>query len=198
MDRVIEVVLDSRSTIKYDMAAARTQTEGELDLFHQTLTNGTSVEQTSGISSDSTVTEEFGFSNSLGISVGVSTEFKCGLPALAEGKVQVTVTGSYEHTWSTSNSRSKTWSFSTPLVVPPGTTMAVDVRATKSKIEVPYSTDVLVTYESGTKLRLPMEGIYTGSSTHSLMVTFKQVSPVPLAKVKPVTKKIEHATAEYS
>ncbi|MGH6900336.1 MAG: ETX/MTX2 family pore-forming toxin [Geminicoccaceae bacterium] len=198
MDRPKPPVLDSKSIIKYDMAAAKTQTEGELDLYHQTVKNGSSVEQTSEISGEATVTEEFGFSNSLGISVAVATEFKCGFPALAEGKVGVTVTGSYEHTWSRSESRSKTWSFSTPLVVPPGTTMAVDVKATKSEIEVPYSTDVLVEYESGTKLRVPMEGIYSGSSTHSLMVTFRQVSPVPLGKVKPVTKKIENATAEYS
>ena len=72
------------------------------------------------------------------------------------------------------------------------------MKATKSKIEVPYSTDVLVTYESGTKLRLPLEGIYAGISTHSLMVEYKQVSPVPLAKLRPVTKKIENATASYS
>ena len=76
-------VLDSKSIIKYDMAAAKTQTQGELDLYHQTVKNGSSVEQTSEISGEVTVTEEFGFSNSLGVSVGVSTEFKCGFPALA-------------------------------------------------------------------------------------------------------------------
>jgi len=84
-------VLDSKSIIKYDMAAAKTQTEGELSLYNTTVKNNSSTEQTSEISGEETVTEEFGFSNSLGVSVGVSTEFKCGLPLLAEGKVQVTV-----------------------------------------------------------------------------------------------------------
>ncbi|MGH6917992.1 MAG: aerolysin family beta-barrel pore-forming toxin [Geminicoccaceae bacterium] len=198
MDRPKQPVLDSKSIIKYDMAAAKTRIAGQLDLYQQIVDNIRGVVDQSGeISGSETITEEFGFSNSLGVSVEVSTEFKCGLPGLVDGKVAVTVTGSYEHTWSTSNSRSKTWSFSVPVVAPPGTKIAAEVKATKSTIDVPYSTDVLVEYESGTKLRLPLEGMYSGSSTHSLTVTFKQVG-VALAKVKPVTKKIENATAEYS
>jgi hypothetical protein len=77
--------------------------------------------------------------------------------------------------------------------------MVAKVVAKKSKIAVPYTVvgGAIVTYQPGTTLRVPMEGIYTKVNSHDLTVLFTQVDPPPMAKVKPVTKKIVNATYKY-
>jgi Clostridium epsilon toxin ETX/Bacillus mosquitocidal toxin MTX2 len=119
MDYLKGFGLDGKSTIEYHIDKAKILSQGEISLYSQRVKNDGPVDQTSEISGSETVTEEFGYSNSLGVTVGVSTEFTCGFPYLAEEKIEISVETSYEHEWSGSNSRSKTWSFSTPMNVPP-------------------------------------------------------------------------------
>jgi Clostridium epsilon toxin ETX/Bacillus mosquitocidal toxin MTX2 len=199
MDYLKGFGLDGKSTIEYHIDKAKILSQGENSLYSQRVKNDGPVDQTSEISGSETVTEEFGYSNSLGVTVGVSTEFTCGFPYLAEEKIEISVETSYEHEWSGSNSRSKTWSFSTPMNVPPHMTMVAKVVVKKSKIAVPYTVvgGAIVTYQSGTTLRVPMEGIYTKVNSHDLTVLFTQVDPPPMAKVKLVTKKIVNATYKY-
>ena len=58
---------------------------------------GTAAQSLSFTASDS-YTETKSFTHTAGLSITVGTEFKCGVPAIAEAKVSVEITASYEFT----------------------------------------------------------------------------------------------------
>lgn len=192
-DSLVGTVLDSESNLKYHLDQAKTQM-GEVDSgVHLTTTNSTSVEQTSTLRLECTVTDEAGWSNTLGASVEVSTEFKCGVPALAEGKVGVTVTGSHEHTWSKSSSVSKTVGVDAYVTTPPHKEIEAWLEVTPVKISVPYSVDAVVTLKSGQKLRVPLEGICTRKHAYRARAVYlpeREVGERRLRKAKPIRKEI--------
>jgi hypothetical protein len=161
--------------IEYDVANAQTLQSGPAELFRQTVTNHTTSPQTSTISGSQAVTETSGWSDSLGISVGVKTTFECGVPLVAEGKVEVSATASNTYTWNGSESRSKTWSWSTPVTVPPGGVSSVIVGAMMSTMAVPYTLSGTVVFTSGVQMPGHVKGLYTGTNSHDLTATFAQL-----------------------
>ena len=61
----------------------------------------------------------------------VGTEFSTGIPFLAEGKISVEVTGSYSHTWGTTESETKTWSVHDTCTAGPGTSATCEFFVNK-------------------------------------------------------------------
>jgi hypothetical protein len=164
------------SKIDYDVANAQVLQSGPAELYRQTVTNRTTQAQTSTISGSETVTETSGWSDSLSIKVGVKTSFKTGVPIIAEGKVEVSAEISNTYTWSGSESRSKTWSFSSPVTVPPGGVSTVLVTATMSTIAVPYTATGMAVFKSGERVAGQITGVYTGTNSHDLTVTFVKLN----------------------
>jgi hypothetical protein len=164
-------------SIDYDVTHAQVLKAGPAELYRQTVTNRTTSAQSSTIAGSETVTETSGWSDSLAIKVGVKTSFKCGIPLIADGKVEVSAEVSNTYTWSGSESRAKTWSFSTPVTVPPGGVSTVIVSATLSTIAVPYTARGTAVFRSGEKVDGQITGLYTGTNSHDLTVTFASLDP---------------------
>lgn len=174
IDPVVDVEI---ATIDYDVAAARILNSSPAELYRQQVSNHTMQTQASSISGSQSVSETSGWSDSLGVKVGVKTTFKTGLPFVAEGKVEVSTELSNTFTWSGSTTNTKTWAFNTPLSVPPQATMVAIVAATISTITVPYTLNGTLTLKSGTRMLGQIKGIYTGTNSHDLTVTFVQLIP---------------------
>jgi hypothetical protein len=163
------------SSIEYDVAAAKTLHSGPAELYRQTVRNDSAIPQSSSISGSATVSETSGWSDSLAVKVGVSTSFKTGIPFIAEGKVTVSVDVTNTYTWNGSKTTAKTWGFNTPVVVPPHTTIVGLISATLSTIAVPYTLSGTFILKSGARIAGRINGIYTGSNSHDLTVTFVQL-----------------------
>jgi len=171
VDPVVDVEIAS---IAYDVAAARILQSGPAELYRQTVTNNTTQTQSSSISGSSSVSETSGWSDSLAVKVGVSTSFKTGIPFVAEGKVTVSVDVTNTYTWNGSVTKTKTWGFNTPVSVPPHTSIVGLVAATLSTIAVPYTLTGTFILKSGARIPGSVGGVYTGSNSHDLTVTFIQ------------------------
>jgi hypothetical protein len=165
------------SKIDYDVAHAEVLQSGPAELYRQTVTNRTTSAQTSTVSGSETVTETSGWSDSLGFKVGVKTSFETGIPFVAEGKVEVSAEVSNTYTWNGSQSTAKTWAFSTPVTVPPGGVSSVIITATMSTIAVPYTATGTAVFKSGAKVAGQITGLYTGTNSHDLTVTFASLNP---------------------
>ncbi|MGV1009813.1 MAG: ETX/MTX2 family pore-forming toxin [Dermatophilaceae bacterium] len=163
--------------IEYDVAAAQILKSGPAELYRQTVRNSTQTEQTPTIEGSESLEQTSSWSDSLGITVGVSTSFACGVPLVAEGKVDVSVEANNTYTWSGSETKSKTWSWSAPLTVPPSATASVIVSTTLSTIAVPYTLSGTFVFKSGTQMPGKVHGLYTGSNSHDLTVTYATLTP---------------------
>jgi hypothetical protein len=165
------------SHIEYDVAAAQILKSGPAELYRQTVRNSTQTDQTSTIEGSESVEQTSSWSDSLGITVGVSTSFACGVPLVAEGKVDVSVEANNTYTWSGSETKNKTWSWSAPLNVPAGSVASVIVSTTLSTIAVPYALTGTFVFKSGVRMPGTVTGLYTGSNSHDLTVTYATLDP---------------------
>lgn len=163
--------------IEYDVANAQVLKSGPAELYRQTVTNNTHTDQTSTIEGSESVEETSGWSDSLGITIGVSTSFECGVPLVAEGKVDVSVEANNTYTWNGSETKSKAWSWSAPITVPPSSTASVIVSTTLSTIAVPYTLAGTVVFKSGVRMPGHIKGLYTGTNSHDLTVTYATLDP---------------------
>jgi len=188
---VTDPIVDAEiSSIDYDLASAKTLYSAPAELYRQTVHNDTTQLQTSAISGSASVAETSGWSDSLAVKVGVSTSFKTGIPFVAEGKITVSVEVTNTYTWNGSTTATKTWGFNTPVNVPPHTTIVALVTTTLSTISVPYTLKGTFILKSGVRITGSIKGIYTGTNSHDLNVTFIQQNPVT-SQIQSITQPIE-------
>lgn len=189
---VTDLVVDIEiSAIDYDVALAKIIKTTPADLYRQSVTNNTSQTQTSSISGSESVTETSGWSDALAVKVGVSTSFKTGIPFIAEGKVTVSLDVTNTYTWNGSTSRSKTWSFNTPVSVPANTTYVALIAATVTTISVPYTMSGTLILQSGARVPGLISGLYTGSNSHDLTVTYIKQDPTT-RDIHSITQPVAH------
>lgn len=174
------------TSIVYDVASAKVLQTSPEELYRQTVHNNTDVSQSSSISGSRSIAETSGWSDSLAVKVGAKTTFKTGIPYVAEGKIEVSVELTNTYTWNGSETETKTWNFSTPVTVPPHSAIVALVAATLSTIAVPYTLSGTLILQSGAQLPGHVSGIYTGSNSHDMTVTFTPVGP-GTKNLKPMT-----------
>jgi len=160
------------SAIDYDVSHATIENNRLEDLYRQEVANNTDTPQQSSIGGSESVAEMSGWSSKLGGKIGVKTNFKSGIPFLADGKVEVTIEVNYEYTWNGSTTRTKVWTFNVPVTVPPKSKAVVVISVSVSKISVPYTLTGSFVLKSGARISRKIPGIYTGLNSHNLEVSF--------------------------
>jgi hypothetical protein len=169
-DPVADVV--EIKSIDYDVANAVVSNPTPEGLYSQTVTNDSDHQQTSSVTGSVNVELTSGWSDSLAVKVGVSTTFSAGIPAIASGKVTVSLDVTNTYTWNGSSSTSQSFGFNTPVTVDPHTTVEVLIVATQSTITVPYVLTGKFTLQSGTAVQGTIHGMYTGTDSHDLTVKY--------------------------
>jgi hypothetical protein len=159
--------------VDYDVPNAQTRSVQPKSIFSQTSKNDSSVEQKPVMNISETTEQQSTFETEAGLEIGASTSFSCGVPLLAEGKVEVSAKVHTNLTWGKTNSTSQTWEASVPLTVPPNTHMRVTAIVTQSLIEVPFTT----TWKSPkTGKTMTTKGIFKGLSSSDLTTNFFPVN----------------------
>lgn len=158
--------------INYLVDKAIIESDGRFSLYRQTVSNKSDVEQVSTISGSETVSESSGWNDTLGFKAGVKTEFKAGIPILAEGKIEVSAEVSNTYQWNGSTTTTKTWGFNTSLKVPPHETGSVIVSVSIATIIVPYQMHGTFIHKSGKRSQGVIEGIYTGTNSNDLQISY--------------------------
>ncbi|MEV4629927.1 ETX/MTX2 family pore-forming toxin [Micromonospora sp. NPDC049523] len=160
--------------IQYDTEHA-VITESALDqLDFLSIRNDSTVQQSTEISGNKTKSETIGWSSTYGAKVTLKTTFKTGIPVLFEGKVEVTVEGSYSYTHNGSTQRSQTFSWRQPVIVPPRSIIEASVAVTTGRIRVGYQLVGEHVYHSGARAAGTVDGLFTGGNSERLEVKLKQ------------------------
>jgi hypothetical protein len=89
----------------------------------------------------------------------VSTQVSCGIPLLAEGRVEVSVSASYSHEWGGSTGTEKVINSSTEVTVPPGKKGKALVLIKRAELNVKFTYKEKITYTSGETKITEKEGI---------------------------------------
>ena len=192
MDPVVDI--ESISNLEYDVAAAKILKTSSADLYHETVTNKTKQTQTSSIAGSKSYSETHGWSDSLAIKAGVKTNIKTGIPVIAEGKVEVSVEATNTYTWNGSETTSTTWSWNTPVTVPPHGSIVAFIAVAVTTLAVPYTLKGVVVLKSGAKVPATISGLYTGSNSHDLSVTFVE-QDVATSEIVTETKELVGAAS---
>jgi hypothetical protein len=110
----------------------------------------------------------FSHDHSLDVSVGVSTQFKAGIPFLAANKTTVSLDVSTSNTWSFGEENTTTQSYSrrSPVTVAPGGHIQRTGTITKGAMDVAYRAKIRAADGSISWI----EGTWSGASTVSLVV----------------------------
>ncbi|KAF8736609.1 hypothetical protein AX14_014264 [Amanita brunnescens Koide BX004] len=100
------------------------------------------------------------WSNTLGITVGTQTSVKADVPFLAEGKVTLSFSANYSHTWGGSESVTETVTSTTLIALPGHKKARVTVIIRNAKIEVNFKYTVKKWYMDGSTESTTKDGVY--------------------------------------
>jgi len=167
------------TNVKYSISeakilAAPPETVGSIDL-----TNRSSVQQTASQNASFSATETSSWSNTVGAKIGVKTSFSCGVPFLADGKVEVSVEASYSYTWGETKSTTKVVGQTVSANIPANRQMKVTFVAQRASMDVPYSATFVTEFSNGTKKEEYITGVYKGVCVSALTVEYGKDVPLP-------------------
>jgi hypothetical protein len=160
-----QCLVDKIVDVEFDVKRSKKASTPKI-IATQTLTNDTSIEQRVEFTYSEEVTDESSFSHEFGVEIGVGTEFSCGLPTIAEGKISVEAKAAYNMEWGKSKSTTRSFSGSIPVTVPANSTIECKALFTEDKLKVPYK----ISWLSGDV----SEGIWHGVKSWDLKTIFKE------------------------
>ena len=105
--------------VKYDISTYKYVGDRMLSLKEQIVENNSSATVNSQVSFSHNYSVTKNWGNVAGLKVGAKTNIKAGIPFLAEGKIEVSAEGSYQHSWGGSVTDSKTDTWSATISAPP-------------------------------------------------------------------------------
>jgi hypothetical protein len=159
--------------VDFDVANAKIKSIQPKSIFSQTSKNDTNVTQTPIITISETTEQQSTFETEVGVEIGITTSFSCGVPMVAEGKVEVSAKVHTNQKWGTTNTTSQMWEASVPLTVPPYTHLRVTATVTESVLDVPFTT----TWKSPkTGKTTTTKGMFRGLSSSELATSFFPVN----------------------
>jgi len=163
--------------IEYDQEHPEIITTGLRHFPPQEATNHGDTEPTSQEMTISEETEQQStFTAELGLSITASTEFSCGVPLLAEGKVSISATVSTNFAWGTTNITRQKWEAKVTLKCPPKSSLRCTATLQETRLRMPF-----VSYwkpEKGGK-EIQLKGIYEGQSCAKLKTVTSPLKYIP-------------------
>ncbi|PSN61327.1 hypothetical protein BS50DRAFT_578688 [Corynespora cassiicola Philippines] len=155
--------------VEFDLSNAVVMSTRPKNLFSQQLRNQTGTDQDQSVKISESTEQQSTFEAEVGLELGVSTQVSCGVPMLAEGKVEVSAKVHSNLKWGSTNVRSQSWEATVNLKVPGGKTIRVTATVTESILNVPF----VSTWKSKkTGQTMTTKGIFKGISSSDLSTNF--------------------------
>lgn len=155
--------------IEYDLKKAVIRSVQPKGIFSQEGSNDNDKEnQSQSMSISETTEQQSTFETEAGLEIGVTTSFSCGVPVLAEGKVEVSAKVHTNLKWGSTNTTTQSWQATVNLVIPPRSKMRVIATVTQTLMDVPFT----VTWKSKLGKKITNKGTFTGLSSSDLSTRF--------------------------
>ncbi|KAF5728230.1 hypothetical protein HS088_TW21G00375 [Tripterygium wilfordii] len=161
---VEEAVLSRRIyNISFRLDEARIYNENKVSMASGEAVNMTQDSNTVNLKLSYTETKSSTWNNSVGVNAGVKTTIVTGIPFIFEGKVEVSLEGSYTHEWGGSVTSTNEVETMYTATVPKENTVRVSLMATQGTCDVPFSYTQRDTLFDGRKITYDKDdGLYTG------------------------------------
>ena len=117
------------------------------------------------------VTEISSFSFATSLTLGVESTFRVGIPFIASGTVRVSSSFTASQSLTRENQITKRYVQTSPVHVPPGTRIVKEAKITTSRLQVPWTAQVINGLGS---IRL-IHGMWNGVSTHDLHINQRNI-----------------------
>ena len=140
-----------------------------------TAQNTSSAPQNPTLSISYTLTTSKGWKTSTTLKIGTKTEFECGWPGLAQGKVEVSAEFTQGFEWNEQTTTSQTRTINLPVSVPPGKTIMGQVTWQESALTVPFRVKGMGTFASGKTAPISFNGVYDGIASWDVQVKYIEV-----------------------
>lgn len=137
--------IDGISRVEFQKDKAKINSGTLKILTDQKGTNDSSMADPIVFTFNETVTETSTFTRQAGVEISAGTEFKCGLPFVADGKVDVSVKASRSITWGKETSIAQGITDTVTVNIAPYTVVTCEAKLTEMLLEVPY----VIHFESG-------------------------------------------------
>jgi hypothetical protein len=167
VDAVVEF---AGRSLSYDLDRLQITASSLEELDRVTNTNQTAVQQSTTVKGEKNVVNKNGWEDTQGVKA--TTNVKVGIPILADGKV--TVEGSFTWQQNGEDSTETKFAWEQPVLVPPKSTVVATVAVTKTTLVVPYTLSGDYVYSSGARVAGTNRGTFTGVNSHDLEVTLRQ------------------------
>jgi Clostridium epsilon toxin ETX/Bacillus mosquitocidal toxin MTX2 len=164
--------------IEYNLTAAKiTRMGGPRESVSQVARNDTDVQQDATLTMSVTKTKSTSWKTSTTLKIGAKTTFKCGVPSLAEGKVEVSAELTQGFEWNETTSESKTETVSLKVIVPPHKRFIGRCTWSDSTISIPYKAVGKAKYNGfANKIPIHIEGVYDGILTHDIETAWSDIT----------------------
>jgi hypothetical protein len=175
------------TNVKYDIPDAVLSGAAPYVAGSITLTNASSVSQSTNQSTSIAVSETSSWSNTVGGKIGVKTTFKTGIPFIAEGKVEVSAEISESYTWGETKGTTKTVGTQVTVNIPPHSQITASFVAQRQEVNIPYSCVWTTDFSNGTKKEEYVTGTYKGVLVTAVTVSYGPDTPLPSTSTSPST-----------
>lgn len=165
-------------SLVYELAAAKvTPNGGPRESASSLGINNTSVIQGVPLTITYTETKSRGWKTSTTLKVGTKTEFSCGVPGLAQGKVEVSAEVTQGFEWNETTTNSQTKAISLIVNVPPRKKVIGRCTWWESTILLPYKAVGSAKFRGFPKTTIPVhvEGVYEGVLSHDLETAWSEI-----------------------
>ncbi|KAL0257480.1 hypothetical protein SLS55_008293 [Diplodia seriata] len=157
--------------IKFNVDEGKILDTTPIMLARSNLSNNSSVDQKISSTFKEATENESSFEYTLGFAVEVGTSFSCGVPLLAEGKIEVSATVSNEFKWGSTTKKVTEFSATFEATAPPHSTVVASATVTRSVMQVPF-TMTWTSPEHGYEVKT--EGAYRGVQFYDLKCDYTE------------------------
>ena len=139
--------------------------------FETELINNSSIQQSNTIEFSYTKSEEYSWSHSLEVGLTVTAGGEAGVPFVAKGHWEVSVSTTYNYQTSNTVSKSETRTYSSPVNVAPHTKITASCSTQEAKMQVPYEITFASRYG---KPVVGLQGVWDGVSVSHVQCEYHE------------------------
>uniref|UniRef100_A0A3Q1F2L2 Natterin-4 n=1 Tax=Acanthochromis polyacanthus TaxID=80966 RepID=A0A3Q1F2L2_9TELE len=176
-----DVVSNFMTDIRYNTDDAKIVSYPPETMSTSVVINNDCNQATKSVTLSKTIKEEKRWDLSSSLTLGVTTEFKVGIPSIAEGKVAVSAAASFQASGGNSKTEEISHYVSVTIPVPPNHSCTVRMVGHKYTIDIPFTARFRRTYRNGKTTWTSISSKYDSVQVREVHAVIDRCTPIPNA-----------------
>lgn len=163
------------SDVVYDLGRGILSDPQVMEVYEQYYPNDTSLEQEYIFEWEVSYEESRSWSSSIGGSLGIEAEFKGGVPMVKEGRIAISASVTFQETVGVESRQVETLRGTTPVKVPPFSTVEASTVVTVATVAVPYDAQARYFFDNGAAIAGRISGVFASEAKYRVATTTRQL-----------------------